>query len=146
MRGTQCDDRLTTHAHSFDPAHPHTVGFFVSASLFPLDVKLNGPQRTFVMNRIAQFLVDTPPPVLGRWQIVVPAEPPATFAPIPAQLLAGLDDASRYQLITLYHRARRRQRRRCVARRSRSCSRRSNARARTRRLDEARWTARPHAC
>ena len=58
------------------------------------------------MNRIAQFLVDTPPPVPGRWQIVVPAEPPATFAPIPAQLLAGLDDASRYQLITLYHRAR----------------------------------------
>jgi hypothetical protein len=58
------------------------------------------------MNRIAQYLVDTPPPVLGRWQYAVPAEPPATFAPIPAQLLAGLDDASRYQLITLYARAR----------------------------------------
>jgi len=58
------------------------------------------------MNRIAQYLVDTPPPVLGRWQHAVPAKPPATFAPIPAQLLAGLDDASRYQLITLYARAR----------------------------------------
>ena len=58
------------------------------------------------MNRIAQYLVDTPPPVLGRWQHAVPAEPPATVAPIPAQLLAGLDDASRYQLVTLYARAR----------------------------------------
>ena len=58
------------------------------------------------MNRIAQYLVDTPPPVLDRWQPVVPAEPPSAFAPIPAQLLAGLDDASRYQLITLYARAR----------------------------------------
>jgi hypothetical protein len=60
------------------------------------------------MNRIAQYLVDTPPPppVLSRWQTVVPAEPPASFAPIPAQLLAGLDDASRHQLITLYVRAR----------------------------------------
>ena len=59
------------------------------------------------MNRIAQYLVDTPPPpVLHRWQTVVPAEPPATFAPIPSQSLAGLDHASRYQLITLYHRAR----------------------------------------
>lgn len=58
------------------------------------------------MNRIAQYLVDTPPPVLSRWQNAVPADPPATLAPIPAQLLAGLDDASRYQLITLYARAR----------------------------------------
>ena len=58
------------------------------------------------MNRIAQYLVDTPPPAPGRWQAAAPAEPPATFAPIPAQLLAGLDDASRYQLITLYARAR----------------------------------------
>jgi len=58
------------------------------------------------MNRIAQYLVDTPPPVLGRWQTAASAEPPPTFAPIPAQLLAGLDDASRYQLITLYARAR----------------------------------------
>jgi hypothetical protein len=58
------------------------------------------------MNRIAQYLVETPPSVLDRRQTVVPAEPPATFAPIPAQLLAGLDDASRYQLITLYARAR----------------------------------------
>jgi hypothetical protein len=58
------------------------------------------------MNRIAQFLVDTPPPVLGRWQTTGSAEPPSTFAPIPAALLAGLDDASRYQLVTLYARAR----------------------------------------
>jgi hypothetical protein len=58
------------------------------------------------MNRIAQYLVDTPPPVLGRWQTAGPAEPVATFAPIPAELLAGLDDASRYQLVTLYARAR----------------------------------------
>ena len=58
------------------------------------------------MNRIAQYLADTPPPVLHRWQTVVPAEPPPTFTPIPAQLLAGLDDASRLQLATLYARAR----------------------------------------
>ena len=58
------------------------------------------------MNRIAQYLVDTPPPVANRWPTVVPAEPPTSFAPIPAQLLAGLDDASRLQLATLYARAR----------------------------------------
>ena len=60
------------------------------------------------MNRIAQYLVDTPPPppVISRWQTVVPAEPLPSFAPIPAQLLAGLDDASRLQLATLYARAR----------------------------------------
>lgn len=60
------------------------------------------------MNRIAQYLVDTPPPipVLSRWQTILPAEPPASFAPIPVQLLAGLDDASRLQLATLYARAR----------------------------------------
>ena len=60
------------------------------------------------MNRIAQYLVDTPPPppVFGRWQTILPTEPPASFAPIPAQLLAGLDDASRLQLATLYARAR----------------------------------------
>jgi len=58
------------------------------------------------MNRIAQFLVDTPPPVPVRWQTAGPVEPPSTFAPIPAALLAGLDDASRYQLVTLYARAR----------------------------------------
>jgi hypothetical protein len=60
------------------------------------------------MNRIAQYLIDTPPPppVLHRWRTVVPAEPPASFAPIPVQLLAGLDDASRLQLVTLYARAR----------------------------------------
>ncbi|HEU4721627.1 MAG TPA: hypothetical protein VFS59_09730 [Gemmatimonadaceae bacterium] len=60
------------------------------------------------MNRIAQYLIDTPPPppVVHRWQTVVPAELPASFAPIPVQLLAGLDDASRLQLVTLYARAR----------------------------------------
>ena len=61
------------------------------------------------MNRIAQYLVDTPapPPVISRWQTVLPAEPPpASFGPIPPPLLAGLDDASRLQLATLYARAR----------------------------------------
>lgn len=55
------------------------------------------------MNRIAQYLVDTPPPALER---APTAAPYGSFAPIPAQLLAGLDDASRLQLATLYARAR----------------------------------------
>ena len=58
------------------------------------------------MNRIAQYLVDTPPPVLDRSPNAAPAAPPGSFAPLPAQLLAGLDDASRLQLATLYARAR----------------------------------------
>jgi hypothetical protein len=58
------------------------------------------------MNRIAQYLVDTPPPVLRRRTTVPPAAPATSFAPIPAQLLAALDDASRLQLATLYARAR----------------------------------------
>jgi hypothetical protein len=57
------------------------------------------------MNRIAQYLADTPPPA-ARWQPAAPATPPTSFAPIPAQLLAALDDASRLQLATLYARAR----------------------------------------
>jgi hypothetical protein len=58
------------------------------------------------MNRIAQYLVDTPPPVVDRWQTAAPAAGHRdSFAPIPAQLLAGLDDASRLQLATLYARA-----------------------------------------
>ena len=57
------------------------------------------------MNRIAQYLVDTPPPANG-WRPAVPATPPGSFAPIPAQLLAALDDAGRLQLATLYARAR----------------------------------------
>jgi len=57
------------------------------------------------MNRIAQYLVDTPPP-RGTWQPAEPVVPPASFAPIPAQLLAALDDAGRLQLATLYARAR----------------------------------------
>ena len=58
------------------------------------------------MNRIAQYLVDTPPPALDRALPAAPAAPYGSFAPIPAQLLAGLDDASRLQLATLYARAR----------------------------------------
>ena len=58
------------------------------------------------MNRIAQYLIDTPPPVREHWGTVAPAAPQGSFAPIPVQLLAGLDDASRLQLATLYARAR----------------------------------------
>jgi hypothetical protein len=57
------------------------------------------------MNRIAQYLVDTPPPAPDHRQNAASA-PPGSFAPLPAQLLAGLDDASRLQLATLYARAR----------------------------------------
>ena len=57
------------------------------------------------MNRIAQYLVDTPL-TRGTWQPAQPVVPPASFAPIPAQLLAALDDAGRLQLATLYARAR----------------------------------------
>ena len=69
MRGIQCDDRLTTHAHSFDPAHPHTVGFFVFASLRRAPHPGRSAPRTSAMNRIAQYLIDTPPPppVVHRW-------------------------------------------------------------------------------
>jgi hypothetical protein len=58
------------------------------------------------MNRIAQYLVDTPPPALDGRQSAASAAPQGSFAPLPAQLLAGLDDASRLQLATLYARAR----------------------------------------
>jgi hypothetical protein len=57
------------------------------------------------MNRITQYLVDTPP-TRRTWQPAQPDVPPASFAPIPAQLLAALDDAGRLQLATLYARAR----------------------------------------
>lgn len=58
------------------------------------------------MNRIAQYLVDTPPPALDGRRAARPSGPQGSFAPLPAQLLAGLDDASRLQLATLYARAR----------------------------------------
>ena len=58
------------------------------------------------MNRIAQYLVDTPPPVLERRQTPAPGAPQGSFAPLPVQLLAGLDDASRLRLATLYAQAR----------------------------------------
>jgi len=58
------------------------------------------------MNRIAQYLVDTPPPALDGTQGAASAAPHGSFALLPAQLLAGLDDASRLQLATLYARAR----------------------------------------
>ena len=56
------------------------------------------------MNRIAQYLDDTSPS--GRPQGGAPPAPNGPFAPIPAQLLAALDDAGRLQLATLYARAR----------------------------------------
>lgn len=56
------------------------------------------------MNRIAQYLDDTSP--TARTQRGAPPEPNGAFAPIPAQLLAALDDAGRLQLATLYARAR----------------------------------------
>ena len=58
------------------------------------------------MNRIAQYLVDTPPPTVEGGRTAGPPGPQGSFAPLPVQLLAGLDDASRLQLAMLYARAR----------------------------------------